>query len=134
MRALEADLWTRQGLVEGTGPWAGLMNHPRRDELVENIRQATEGYAFTNAREWTLLPFEYPDHRLQRRHAQVGRGLRRAARGAPLAQRAHGEGPGPASSHRAVKYAGPAAQPLPRLGGFEPQRYLADPPIDQMLQ
>ena len=64
VRALEADLWTRQGLVEGTGPWAGLMNHPRRDEMAESIRQATEGYAFTNAREWTLMPFEYPDERL----------------------------------------------------------------------
>ena len=64
VRALEADLWTRHGLIEGTGPWAGLMHHPRRDELAESIRQATMGYAFTNAREWTLMPFEYPDRRL----------------------------------------------------------------------
>lgn len=64
VRALEADLWTRQGLIEGTGPWTGLANHPRRDELAESIRQATMGYAFTNVREWTLMPFEHPDRRL----------------------------------------------------------------------
>ena len=64
VRALEADLRTRHGLIEGTGPWAGLMHHPRRDELAGRIKEATTGYALTNAREWTLMPFEYPDQRL----------------------------------------------------------------------
>ena len=64
VRALEADLWTRRGLVEGTGPWAGLKNHPRRHELAAKIEEETAAYAITNAEEWTLMPFEYPDRRL----------------------------------------------------------------------
>ena len=64
VRALEADLWTRHGLIEGTGPWAGLMNHPRRAELAERIKRTTASDAITNAEDWTLMPFEYPDHGL----------------------------------------------------------------------
>ena len=64
VRALEADLWTRHGLVDGAGPWAGLMHHPRRGELAESIRRSTMEYAVTNAQEWTLMPFEYPDERV----------------------------------------------------------------------
>ena len=64
VRALEADLWTRHGLIEGTGPWAGLMHHPRRHELAGRIREDTVADAVTNAREWTLMPFEYPNQRL----------------------------------------------------------------------
>ena len=64
VRALEADLWTRYGLIEGTGPWAGLMHHPRRHELAGRIKQATLAYAIENADEWTLMPFEYPDQKL----------------------------------------------------------------------
>ena len=66
VRALEADLWTRQGLIEGTGPWAGLMHHPRRHELTRRITEDTVADAVTNAREWTLMPFEYPDERLHK--------------------------------------------------------------------
>ena len=61
MRALEADLWTRHGLIEGTGPWAGLKNHPRRLDLAETIEEDTAAHAATNARDWTVAPFEYPD-------------------------------------------------------------------------
>ena len=64
VRALEADLWTRHGLVEGTGPWASLMDHPRRHELAGRIKQATMAYAIENADDWTRTPFEYPDRRL----------------------------------------------------------------------
>ena len=64
VRALEADLWTRRGLIEGTGPWAGLKNHPRRHELAAKIKEETAAYAITSAKEWNLMPFEYPDQRL----------------------------------------------------------------------
>ena len=64
VRALEADLWTRHGLIAGTGPWAGLKNHPRHDELSGAINRATAAYAITNAEEWNLMPFHHPDHRL----------------------------------------------------------------------
>ena len=64
VRALEADLWTRHGLVEGTGPWAGLMHHPRRHELAGRIKEDTMAYAIENADDWTRTPFEYPDRRL----------------------------------------------------------------------
>ena len=64
VRALDADLWTRHGLIEGTGPWAGLMHHPRRAELAERIKRTTASDAITNAEDWTLMPFEYPDHGL----------------------------------------------------------------------
>ena len=64
VRALEADLWTRHGLIEGTGPWAGLMHHPRRHELAGSIKEDTMAYAIENADDWTRTPFEYPDRRL----------------------------------------------------------------------
>ena len=40
------------------------MHHARRDELAESIRQSTMEYAVTNAKEWTLMPFEYPNGRV----------------------------------------------------------------------
>ena len=64
VRALEADLWTRHGLIEGNGPWAGLKNHPRRHELAARIMEETAAYAITNAEEWNLMPFKHPDHGL----------------------------------------------------------------------
>ena len=64
VRALEADLWTRQGLVEGTGPWAGLMNHPRRDELAERVSRTTMAYAIENAEEWSRMRLQYRDARV----------------------------------------------------------------------
>ena len=66
MRALEADLWVRQGLIEGTGPWAGLKDHPRRDEVADEIERRTAARAATNAREWTLTPVKLADERLDR--------------------------------------------------------------------
>ena len=66
VRALEADLWVRQGLIEGTGPWAGLKDHPRRDEVADEIERRTAARAATNAREWTLTPVKLADERLDR--------------------------------------------------------------------
>ena len=66
VRTLEADLWTRQGLIEGAGPWAGLKDHPRRDELADEIESRTAGRAITNAREWMNSPLELTDQELQR--------------------------------------------------------------------
>ena len=64
VRAVDADLWTRQGLIEGTGPWAGLKKHPRRGELVEELERQSAGRAIMNAREWALRPVTLDDERL----------------------------------------------------------------------
>ena len=66
VRALEADLWMRQGLIEGTGPWAGLKQHPRRGELADELERRTAARATTNAREWTLTPIKLADEKLDR--------------------------------------------------------------------
>ena len=67
VRALEADLWMRQGLIEGTGPWAGLKHHPRCGELADEVERRTAARAATNAREWTLLtPAKLADEKLDR--------------------------------------------------------------------
>ena len=50
VRALEADVWTRQGLIEGKGPWAALTDHPRRAELAEELERRTAQRAVANAR------------------------------------------------------------------------------------
>ena len=66
VRGLDTDLWTKQGLIEGTGPWAGLKEHPRRGELVEELERQTAGRAIMNAREWTGRPVTHDDERLDR--------------------------------------------------------------------
>ena len=66
VRALEADLWTRQGLIEGTGPWGGLKDHPRRGELAEELERRTARRAVRNARAGLREPLELADEKLDR--------------------------------------------------------------------
>ena len=66
VKALEADMWTRQGLLEGEGPWAGLKQHPRRGELAHALGEKTAGRAVTNGHEWTMRPVKLTDARLDR--------------------------------------------------------------------
>lgn len=66
VKALEADMWTRQGLLEGEGPWAGLKEHPRRGELAHALGEKTAGRAVTNGHEWTMRPVKLTDARLDR--------------------------------------------------------------------
>ena len=66
VQVLEADLWIRQGLIEGTGPWAALKAHPRRNELVEELTRRTASRAATNAREWGMTPVAIEDRTLER--------------------------------------------------------------------
>ena len=63
-QALEADLWIRQGLIEGVGPWAELENHPRRNELSAELGRTTAARAATNAREFGAAPVELEDRTL----------------------------------------------------------------------
>ena len=64
VRALDADLWIRQGLIEGAGRWAGLSKHPRRGELADELERRTAARAVTNAREWTLRPVKLAEERV----------------------------------------------------------------------
>ena len=66
VRALEADLWTRRGLIEGTGPWAGLKRHPRRDELAGELERRTARRAQRNALAWSRAPVKLADETLDR--------------------------------------------------------------------
>ena len=64
MRALEADLQIREGLIAGQGPWARLAKHPRRTELAPALAQATTAQATMNAQEWGATPIELADEHL----------------------------------------------------------------------
>ena len=66
VRALETDVWIRQGLIEGRGRWAGLKEHPRRAEILEELESSTAAQAVTNAREWAGRPVELASERLDR--------------------------------------------------------------------
>ena len=79
--ALETDLAIRQGLIEGTGPWAGLAEHPRRSELAKRLEERTAADTVENAREWTLAPVQLADgelHAAVRRWTEGYQALRRA--------------------------------------------------------
>lgn len=62
--ALETDLWVRQGLVAGDGPWAGLGAHARQSELLEAVETDTVEAAATYALEWARNPLELPSDAL----------------------------------------------------------------------
>ena len=66
VRALEADLQVREGLVAGDGAWAGLAAHPRRAELAPALARATAAQATMNAQEWGATPIELGDEHLDR--------------------------------------------------------------------
>ena len=76
VRALEADLWIRQGLIEGAGSWAGLKDHPRRNELAEEMDRRTATRAVRNARAWTLTPVKLTDETLDRAVGEWSEGYR----------------------------------------------------------
>ena len=65
VRALDTDLLIRRGLIEGTGAWSGLAEHPRREELAEELRQRTAARAAANAREWGSGRIELADKRAE---------------------------------------------------------------------
>ena len=64
IRALEADLQVRQGLIGSVGVWAGLAEHPRREDLAERLAEDTAADAVEIAREWGTGPVRLADDRL----------------------------------------------------------------------
>ena len=80
VHALEADLWLRQGLLSGEGPWGGLKDHPRREELVEEVAAKTRHHAGKNRLHWNEARSAVASPELARAIGEWVRGLEELVR------------------------------------------------------